>query len=1246
MSNGPDNLFLEMAYAKGYLDRAQGEEAVSIERATAEDGENRRFLRDVLVEEGWMSREQVHEVDTHLDTGAERTGRIEGYKLLAKIGQGGMGAVYKAEREETGEIVALKVLPGRMAKRGDFVERFLREARAAKKLVSDHIVRPIDVGFSGGYYYFAMEFVDGESIDTTLSIDGVLAESRAVPVVHQMALALRDADRAGMVHRDIKPGNILVTPDGHAKLTDFGLARETDDHSMTQTGMTLGTPNYMSPEQAKAMKSLDIRSDIYSLGVTFYHMVTGSPPFTGETSLLTMLKHLNEQPVAPITRRPELSQGCNDVILKMMAKDRDERYRTPDELVTDLERVMKGEPPRYARPAAPAPAAEPAETVPDDIERFAEEIRRQSRMSWLKVGVGVFVVVLIAFVGWKVFYAEGGGEVGTPTNGGAAHLPPSAERAEAERRARDALRRARDFAAENPEQLRDIVRQYETVERQHGTSRIYPDARKLRLAAQEAFRDTVKVALTRCHDRADALVKKDRYGAAVAVYDGFPEELITSDIMDRLDARKQTLRRRAWERFEELEEKAAGFVRMDKLVAARMTVEPALEFGISGIATRARELLADIEETHSGVASVERRAHEAYREAAGRIRRHVRRGDFDKARAQLDAEVRKAPDDQVRTLIDQGRATLRTAEVVWNAAVAGVARLKPGDPFPFGPLPAKVKKVVPKRGLIRVVLPANRELNLSLGWLPADTLRQLARAGDDKVNASLLTAFFLARGDAGQAAKELAQARKDDPDSAVFNRYAKQLEILQRAGSDLEAENLLSKSREQAEGGQFEQAARTLWDLVARSADTPFAKKHRSEIEGILLRAEAESITVDTLFVVPPVSADGATTLTYDFSDLAQSRAWQTVWQKRSRGRWLIDEVEGEMTAEAGLVYFLVPLKSDQRVTVRVRDVRTAAIRVGMPTPTASPQAAGLSYVWRLAEGGAETELRHAGKTVGRTRKHPGFTVVGALELSLEIRNGAITASLGDRPAHRVSARENPLDLKEPGYLVLDHFTAGARVTQVTIRSAFDRGRLETQFVEPLRKAKQEEARLRLVDYRPLLVGDTAKGWRATPPGAAWKIARGYARAPQGAKCALTTGELTWKDYVFAAKVQLGTGPGSARLLVRWTDPARPGHAGKGYTVDLNAGAGAGGAGGTVTLGRSLEDRPETIKKANVALTAMEWHPVHLEVRGKTIRVLLDGREVLEANDDTYDSGRVGIASFRCGARFHDVKIKLLDRAE
>ncbi len=536
-----------MAVAKGYVTRARAEESLSMEQATEGDGENVRFFRDILVDEGWMTKDQVAEVDGLIEGGAAKTGKIEGYRILSKIGQGGMGTVYKARQEEDGKIIALKVLPRKMALRGDFVERFLREARAASRIKSEHIVRTLDVGFSGGYYYFAMEYVEGESVDTTLALDGPMDESAAVGIASQMAFALRDAERAGMVHCDIKPGNIIVTLDGVAKLADLGLARETTDNSMTQTGTTLGTPNYMSPEQAKAVRSLDVRSDIYSLGVTFYHMVTGAVPFHGDTSMLTMLKHLNEQPVAPITRRPGISKGCNDVILKMLAKDRNERYRNACELIVDLDLVIDGKLPQFAEStiSAPGQVQEESRAAPTDASRFGDEIRKHSRVQWFKTAAFVFLVSIVVVALAITLWPENTTTTKTEKNARSVTGNTETHNTAAERAARAALRGAKKFAAENPGKLVDITKRFATVERDHKETSIGPKVRHLRIEAQAKLKAAVNGALKTCHDDADAHASQDRFTQAIAAYDEFPSSLRTKRAAAVIRQAKRALAARA-----------------------------------------------------------------------------------------------------------------------------------------------------------------------------------------------------------------------------------------------------------------------------------------------------------------------------------------------------------------------------------------------------------------------------------------------------------------------------------------------------------------------------------------------------------------------------------------------------------------------------------------------------------------------------------------------------------------------------
>ena len=269
---------------------------------------------------------------------------LGGFEILSKLGQGGMGAVFKARQPGLDRIVALKVLPPEIAKNREFIERFQREARASAKLNHPHIVQGIDVGQdeATGLWYFAMEFVDGPSLKNVLDQEGTIPEKRALEWVRDIARALECAERNGIVHRDIKPDNILLDEHGQAKLADLGLAKQSqDDASLTQTGMAVGTPFYMAPEQAQGLTAqIDIRTDLYALGATLFHLVTGQPLFTGATGAVIMAKHLTEKP--PLAHRvaPQVSEACSRLIARLVQKQMNQRLHSPAELLDQIERLL------------------------------------------------------------------------------------------------------------------------------------------------------------------------------------------------------------------------------------------------------------------------------------------------------------------------------------------------------------------------------------------------------------------------------------------------------------------------------------------------------------------------------------------------------------------------------------------------------------------------------------------------------------------------------------------------------------------------------------------------------------------------------------------------------------------------------------------------------------------------------------------------------------------------------------------
>jgi len=272
---------------------------------------------------------------------------IAGYELIAKIGQGGMATVFKARQKSLDRVVALKILPPSIAKDAEFLERFVREARASAKLNHLNIVQGIDVGQdeATGLWYFAMELVDGPSLKEVLVHQGVMPEDDALEVVAQVGAALEYIAARGMVHRDVKPDNILLTSNGEAKLADLGLAKHLkDDAALTQSGNTVGTPHYMAPEQVRGqLDQFDIRTDIYALGATLFHLVTGHPPFQGETGAVIMSKHLTEPPPSARRANPAVSEGCARLIERMMQKKKEDRVQTPAELLRLVAKVRKGE---------------------------------------------------------------------------------------------------------------------------------------------------------------------------------------------------------------------------------------------------------------------------------------------------------------------------------------------------------------------------------------------------------------------------------------------------------------------------------------------------------------------------------------------------------------------------------------------------------------------------------------------------------------------------------------------------------------------------------------------------------------------------------------------------------------------------------------------------------------------------------------------------------------------------------------
>jgi serine/threonine protein kinase len=267
-----------------------------------------------------------------LTTGSTFAGR---YQIIEELGRGGMGKVYKAQDTEIKEKIALKLIKPEISSDKKTIERFQNELKLARKISHRNVCRMHDLGKSEGNYFITMEYVDGENLKGMIRMMGQLSSGKTISIAKQVCEGLSEAHRIGVVHRDLKPSNIMIDKDGNAKIMDFGIARSLTGKGITGVGVMIGTPEYMSPEQVES-KEIDQRSDIYSLGVILYEMVTGQVPFEGDTPYSIGVKHKSEVPRNPKEINPQISDDLNRMILKCLEKEKDKRYQSAGELRSEL----------------------------------------------------------------------------------------------------------------------------------------------------------------------------------------------------------------------------------------------------------------------------------------------------------------------------------------------------------------------------------------------------------------------------------------------------------------------------------------------------------------------------------------------------------------------------------------------------------------------------------------------------------------------------------------------------------------------------------------------------------------------------------------------------------------------------------------------------------------------------------------------------------------------------------------------
>jgi serine/threonine-protein kinase len=503
-ANKSDYTFGQIAIRENICTFEQVKECLDIQSKLRTLGIEPKKLGEILIEKGYLSADQAVQVAKSQVQSAASSSKlsIPGYELISRIGQGAMGTVYKAKQVSMDRVVAIKVLSPRYSKDRTFVERFLREARAVAKLNHENIITGIDVGEANGHHYFVMEFVDGAPVTSLMKRDGRLDEQRCLRIAIQVARALAHAHKNGIVHRDIKPENVMLTPTGGAKLCDLGLAKQTKgDAEVTMDGTSVGTPNYISPEQARGEEKIDIRSDIYSLGASLYHMAVGAPPFSGANPMVVMTKHVTEFPESPKKRCPSLSEGFSSLVMKMMQKRREDRPQDPEALIHDLERLLNGEPIAASTAArsptqVPRPVTHHGHRPPTSV--ILPPKRKSSPAGLLAVviiGVGAIVAAIIFFSG-TTSSDDARPVVAPPPR--IAVAPPSSAGVDPEERARKDIQRFRDLIDPqlgNTARADRYTEPYATILKMIEKSKLSAD-----FAAQKAWQDELAAYMTKVNN--------------------------------------------------------------------------------------------------------------------------------------------------------------------------------------------------------------------------------------------------------------------------------------------------------------------------------------------------------------------------------------------------------------------------------------------------------------------------------------------------------------------------------------------------------------------------------------------------------------------------------------------------------------------------------------------------------------------------------------------------------------------------
>ncbi len=782
MATARDEELLRFAVASGQLSEEQAAEVLAALRQVEELGGS-SSAAELLTNRGLLSEAQIerlHQAIASSRTATRVPRELAGFELLEKIGQGGMGSVFKARQKELDRLVALKILSPRLSRNAAFVERFLQEARAAGKLNHPNIVAAIDVGEDQGFHYFAMEYVDGETLAAVVAREGRLPEDRALAIATAVAKALGHAFERGLIHRDIKPENIMVTADGRVRVTDFGLARILDaEDDSPDVERFMGTPSYVAPEQIRSEPDIDCRADIFSLGITLFEMLTGDVPFHGANPMAIAAAILT-QPLPPIRERcPGVSAATERIVARMTAKDRANRYATPADVVAALEQAAQApRTPRAPRPTRRAPAR--AKARPASSRRPAPRRRSSATGTYIAIAAALALLAIAAicltFIPRKP-PPKPPPKVTTPpkTDTGPSRIDIATQALH--QRLIEAVADADRFAQQHPRSYASRIARLAAIRKEFAKARHQlPDAgaelyqqvvARLRALEQEA-ETAARAELARRRKAADEALNEKKLAAAIAAASSFPRELAVAAVASEIEGLEAATRRRAIAVFGKLDAEGQRLIKAGSLTSARAIYAAVTDCPVPAIRDRAKQAIAEIDgRLNARDEKLELVAAEAYPLAAKALVERLAGRRYDDARKLLDAALVEPQLAPVRERLRSLRPLVLAAAEVWGHVAGGVRRLKPGEAVRVAGvggtfLGYRDGRIHLRSGSVTLAKP--------LAELRAPEAVAFAQRSLGKPTAeheAKLALFLLADGDYGAARKRLAAAKANGADVSV-----------------------------------------------------------------------------------------------------------------------------------------------------------------------------------------------------------------------------------------------------------------------------------------------------------------------------------------------------------------------------------------------------------------------------------------------------------------------------------------------